>query len=177
MKYARKVDLSLDFATKIRIGNWVARFSRIFNSFNVNNIDEMTALLPQSLQNKKVSFYMSRVNFNGEVKEGPPHIHLLDSCVINFYLKTNGEETIFYEGKEVEVNDSTAYHRVLSLNHLQKAESFVAKDNEAWLLKTNQPHALVSKEKKGTRKMLQIYFDGADYDEIVRLLESKDGGS
>lgn len=176
MKYAHKINFFFDLSKDIQIGEKAGEYSKIFNTYNVNNFVDMVSILPQDLQSKKVSFYFARVNFDGEIKEGPPHTHLKDSCLINVYLKTNGEETFFYEGEEVdassETNDSTAYHRVLSLDYLQKAESFIAQDNEAWLLKTSQPHSLASTTKSGTREILQIYFDEDSYDEIVSLLES-----
>jgi hypothetical protein len=176
MKYAYKVNLPSNFAEGVHVGEFAGVYSGIFKTYETDNTAKNILLLPKCLQDKKVSFYMAKVDFDGDVKEGPPHTHFKDSCLINFYLKTNGEETFFYEGEQVdaapEINDSTPYHRVLSLNHLQKVESFVAQNNEAWLLKTNQPHSLSSTTKSGTREMLQVYFDESTYEEIVSLLES-----
>lgn len=177
MKYAHKANVSDKLFEIIKSGHGLETYAMLFTVHETNDINEIVSYLPKCLQDKSMFAYVTKIDLTIGLKELKPHSHLTEKCVLNIYLKTNGERTIFYEGDEVDVEspdeDQSAYtHKTLSVNHLQEVESFIAKDQEAWLLKTNQPHALVPNEINSVREILQIYFPNNEYDELVELLEN-----
>lgn len=179
MKYAHKIDLSDDLKSAISIGAKVATYGGMFDLYKTVNREKILSYFPEAIKNKKIRFYVVNIDFNKGPQKIKVHKHLKEKCVLNIYLQTNGEETTFYEGEEVylapeeedESSGSTRMFQNLVLGKLHKVESFVAKTNESWLLKTGQPHSVTYSKKTGVRKMLQIYFLEDEYDEIVELFE------
>ena len=178
MKYAHKIDLSDDFKKAISAGPKVATYVDMFDIYKAADRDKIISHFPEFMQDIKTGFYMVDIDFGKGLQEIKVHKHLKEKCVLNVYLQTNGEETIFYEGEEIDLDPaeeegsgSTRIFQNLVLDNLRAVESFVAKPNECWLLKTDQPHSVTSMKKTGVRKMLQIYFLENDYDEIVNLFE------
>jgi hypothetical protein len=75
-----------------------------------------------------------------------PHVHTKEMCVINFYQRTHGDITSFYEG-EIEPDDSWTQDNgngyfLANPRKLTECEKFVAQDGDVWLLNTRQPHSL-----------------------------------
>ncbi len=89
------------------------------------------------------------------------HVHTIEQCVINFYYKTNGKTTVFYDGDHERIasdfNDDNGYYQVNEAK-LTPVESFVAQDNDIWLLNSRQPHAVI-KDPSRTREryLIQMY--------------------
>ena len=78
-----------------------------------------------------------------------PHTHLgTGKSAINWYLETNGETTSFYEGDDI-IDVSSKYfsekdkaYIMPDPDKLKFVESFVAKENESWLIDVSQPHSV-----------------------------------
>ena len=173
MKYACKIDLPNNAKEVVFAGAKLATYVDIFDIHKAINRNKVFSCLPEILRDKKITIHMANVIFNETFGEVWAHTHIKEKCVLNIYFKTNGEETVFYEGDEVEMIPSTgksSFYKKLSMDTLYRAESFIAKDDECWLLKTNQPHSVISNKKTGVRSFLQIYFYENEYDEIVSLL-------
>ena len=177
MKYACKVDLPNAAKETIFAGAKMATYVDVFDIHKAVNRNEVFAYLPAVLQNKKKGIHVVNMDFDRGVDELWTHKHLKEKCVLNIYFKTNDEETIFYEGEEIEMFDSNAntrsgstrFFKKLLPDTLHKVESFVAKANECWLLKTSQPHSVLSNKKTGTRTLLQVYFFENTYEEVVEM--------
>ena len=100
MKYACKVNLPNEAYKFACAGNLVTTYGELFCIHETDNHKDIVSFLPKSLQSKKMGIYVTKVDLNKGHKELKPHKHSKEDCVLNFYLKTNGEETIFYEGEE-----------------------------------------------------------------------------
>jgi len=175
MKYASKINLPVDIKNIISVGAKIATYVDKFDLYKAKNYEEIISYLPETIRNKKTGFYIVNVDFGKGSPEIRAHKHTKEKCVLNVYLKTNGEETIFYEGQEV-ILDPTEGRSVrpfynLSHDTLQKVESFIAQENECWLLNTDQPHSIIAGKELGIRSFIQIYFLENTYDEIINLLK------
>jgi len=89
-----------------------------------------------------------------------PHVHTEEHCTINFYYKTNGETTIFYDGNYVP-DDATALDRghnyyMVKPEFLSPVLSYTANDGDVWLLNTRKAHAVVGNDSL-PRHVLQVY--------------------
>jgi hypothetical protein len=179
VKYACKVDLNNSAKESVLIGVKLATYIDVFDIHKAVNRNQILACLPEELKNKKLGIHIVNMNFDRGINELWAHKHLKEKCALNIYFQTNGEETIFYEGKEVELpakegevrsrNGSTKFFKKLSTDTLHKVESFIAKENECWILKTDQPHSVLSHKKTGNRIILQIYFFETAYENVVEL--------
>lgn len=143
---------------------------------NKKNIEYIKSKLPDDILNKVIAITISDIIHLGI------HSHKLDSSVINFYLKTNGELTVFYKQKnEFEVStiinkdksewldNNETYHEIIE-DRVEEEESFIAKDNECWLLNTKTPHAVKSNNTNNSnRSLLQIYLK-TSYQESLSIL-------
>lgn len=138
--------------------------------------DLVKQALPDAL--KETNFFVCRTsinlgNFENDLK---PHVHTDELCVLNVYLKTSGEETIFFDGviepdDEIAVDNGNLYYMVKT-DKLTKAESFHANTGDAWLLCTRQPHQVTCATKQSdVRDILQIYFMDLPFDEVVKHFE------
>lgn len=183
MKYACKIDLPNLVKEKTFVGAKMATYSDVFDFHKAINRNEILTYLPEELRNKSLGVHIANMDFDRGIDELWAHRHLKDKCVLNVYFKTNDEETIFYEGEEVELlpkegepdfdkrSGSTKFSKKLSTDTLHRVESFIAKENECWLLKTTQPHSVLSHKKTGNRTILQVYFHETEYEEVAKILE------
>jgi len=119
--------------------------------------------LPDALRSKCLGVSKSRIALL------PPHIHFDEQCVINFYYKTNGEKTVFFEGEyQIDVaaaQDSGNQYFVVDGNNLNEAFSFVAKNGDVWVLASQQVHAVVGKQ-EANREVVQLYMT-ASVEEVI----------
>lgn len=105
-----------------------------------------------------------------------PHIHIKDKCVINFYLKTNGETTFFWDGEAVPDNslstDNGNGYWALTADKLHVTESFTANSGDVWLLNTHAPHSVSFNDmdyepKSADRRLVVQAFFSAPFDEVA----------
>ena len=163
MKYAKKLNIHLDssagFDNRTRLIEKHAKRSYGY------------ALVRYYLPKKDVNLILSpfpqkiRENCLGVTKsvisDLSAHVHTIEQCVINFYYKTNGKETVFYEGEQEripsEFNDDNGYYQV-NESKLTPVERFVAGDNDIWLLNSRQPHAVLEDPARTReRYLIQMY--------------------
>jgi len=97
--------------------------------------------------------------------------------VINFYVDTSREETIFFEGEIVKddsvvIDNDDPLYFVVDLKYLRRAESFSAEPGSVWLLDTTVPHqVLPTAHTEKFRELVQIYFMDATFDEVSAAFE------
>jgi hypothetical protein len=176
MKYACKVDLPNAAKETIFAGAKMATYLSNFFMHKAINRDHIISCLPKKLQQQKLGVHVTNIIFDENHDNVWVHKHVKDKCVLNIYLKAGGEETIFYEGDEVEVpseHGGSRLFKLLSFDTLRKAESFVAKENECWVLKTSQHHSVLSSSKDVTRTLLQVYFFEDEYENIIKEFGEK----
>lgn len=102
-----------------------------------------------------------------------PHIDRDYISTINFYLETGGEYvTSFYsEGELANINDLVDYSSgVYDESTLKEVGSFIAKNNEAWLLDVSKIHTVHNTF--GTdRKALSLRTKKYSYIEVYEMLK------
>jgi hypothetical protein len=123
--------------------------------------DMIRAALPKTLQTANIAISRTTIDL---------------THVLNFYIKTNGEETSFYEGAletdDEAVIDNYNLYRMIKTDGLTKVESFKASDNDAWILTTIQPHQVAaSVEQNYIRDMIQVYFIDLPFNKVVKEFE------
>ena len=173
MQYASKINFSIDSSLLEKSEKPFANIETVFDSYSLKKRREILKLLPKELQNG-ACVWLTHISFDRGLDKAKVHKHTKEKCVLNVYLETNNEETIFYEGQEKIIpleNGKSSYIQILDPTTLNKKESFIAKPKEAWLLKTNKPHSVFSTEKEGVRKILQIYFFSLEYEEVLLILK------
>lgn len=84
-----------------------------------------------------------------------PHIDIGRVTTINFYSDTNGERTCFYEYG--------------AGGAIKEIGSFVAKDNEAWIIDVSKPHGVELKPGK-TRRVLSLSFLTTPFEKVIEAL-------
>jgi hypothetical protein len=130
--------------------------------------DRIQASLPLTVQP-----YFLGANFS-EIRLLAPHIHLKEQCVINHYIKTNGEVTKFYEGEFVRddsysLDNGNGYLNI-DISKVHEVEEFIAGDGDTWVLCTEQPHSVSYVDARqgiqkyepvndSCRSIIQIYVD------------------
>lgn len=99
-----------------------------------------------------------------------PHKDDTRKTVINFYLKTNKERTVFYKNPKKEVFLDGNY--LYDLDWVEECDSFVAEDFDVYLLKVDEIHSVL--ECKGEDKLrIAISFGTTQsYDEVYKILEN-----
>lgn len=138
--------------------------------------DMIRAALPKALQTANIAISRTTIDLRHFENDIKPHVHTVEKCVLNFYIKTNGEETSFYEG-DLETDDEAVIdnynlYRMIKTDGLTKVESFKASDNDAWLLTTIQPHQVAaSVEQDYIRDMIQVYFIDLPFNKVVKEFE------
>jgi hypothetical protein len=98
-----------------------------------------------------------------------PHVHTHERCVINFYYRTNGEITVFYDGDYAQdsvaaIDKSDDYYMVKPAG-LREVLTYTAVDGDVWLLNTQKAHAVIG-EKTNPRQVLQAYLS-LPYEQVL----------
>jgi hypothetical protein len=106
----------------------------------------------------------------------PPHTDTEIITSINFYLKTDNCTTTFYKPKvdnprTVQVENQTNGH-IYFEEDLIEVDSFVAKDNEVWLLDVSQIHGV--KGKINLRSAITLGTFVHKYEYVIEMLKETD---
>jgi len=105
-----------------------------------------------------------------------PHIDRDYISTINFYLETGGEyKTLFFsDGELANINGDVDYSSgVYDESTLNEIGSFVAKNNEAWLLDVSVIHT-VHNIHGNERKALSLRTKKYNYTEVYNMLKETD---
>ena len=190
MKYAKKINIDINFPPMTNKNKVVSQHGRISGFDDVifvcrhihrRNLELLRSKLPKEIQQGIISLRYCEINVV------TPHSHLTDQCVINFYQKTEKEETSFWEG-DVEssnqsIEDNGNGYIKNDLSKIKIVESFVAQDGDIWLLNTRQPHSVSLHDdtrsleerfipkKKRSRYFVQASLD-IPYDDAVNYFNS-----
>lgn len=107
----------------------------------------------------------------------------LPSVSLNYYLKTNGERTIFLKkrkqgiriGYSLDNGVQNNSHVSIEYNNILNAFDdyacdFIAKDDDVYLLNTNEVHGVIRKSKQDVRLMLRCFWNNYTFEEILDSL-------
>lgn len=163
MKYAKKLNLHLasliDFNKKTRlIENHAKRdygYALVRYYYPRKDVDLLLSSFPDKIRSSCLGVTKSVIS------DLSAHVHTIEQCVINIYHKTNGKKTVFFEGDQERIpsqyNDDNGYYQV-DESKLTAVESFIAEDNDIWLLNSRQPHAVIEDPTQvRERYLIQIY--------------------
>ena len=111
-----------------------------YYDINLQDVKEIYDIIPKKYQN---NFFGSVMNMNFPI---PPHIDDLNvKTTINFYIKTDNCITQFYKpnknAREYRI-DSQTTGCFFNANDLIQDNSFVAEDDDAFILDVTIPHAI-----------------------------------
>jgi hypothetical protein len=130
------------------------------------DIEKIKNLLPNKVKDKIIAINLS------EIEPLKVHVHTKEKVILNIYLNTNDEETVFYDGTieaddENVIDNGNNFYKVKK-EKLKEVQRFSAKKGEAWLLRVEKPHEVVgTKKSKEKRMMIMTYLDG-EFDEILK---------
>jgi hypothetical protein len=106
--------------------------------------------------------------------EIPPHIDSNTLVAINMYLKTNGNSvTTFWDNPVKEQTNSTQIENqtdgcILDYKNLVENYSFIAKENETWVLNVKMPHS-VKCEEDNFRIAFTIQSSTISYEQTLKM--------
>ena len=115
-----------------------------------------------------------------------PHIDSALKTTINFYIRTDNCRTVFYEAKDNseiwdpgtiikksgQKTDEIAYvTNVYQLSDVNEIGSFIAKDNDAWLLDVSKIHNVEPLGDFTLRKVITLRTNNYNYDEVYTMLQ------
>lgn len=114
---------------------------------------EVLSKIPTELLNIEVPhiWYLEVTGSEDDSTMIPPHVDSFRICTINYYIKTNGESTHYYNYEPGVVKE---------------IESFCSKDNECWILDTTIPHSVKLIPGK-TRSILGASFLNTPYEKVI----------
>ena len=91
-------------------------------------------------------------------------------CVLNWYVESNSDKTIFYKEKPdatpfVAPGEQTA--NIYNIEDVEPVDEFIAKDNELYLLNVSEIHSVHSYN-HGIRRFVNLAWRDTDYDTILQ---------
>ena len=135
------------------------------------DIEKIKNLFPDEVRKKIIAINLS------EIEPLKAHVHTKEKVILNIYLNTNDEYTVFYDGTieaddENVIDNGNNFYKVKK-EKLKEVQRFSAKKGEAWLLRVEKPHEVIStKKSKEKRMMIMTYLDG-EFDDILKLFYDK----
>jgi hypothetical protein len=137
---------------------------------DINNPEKLINIFPEK-QQKDCTLSVMDINYNI-----PPHTDSGISAIINFYIKSDNCVTQFYKIKNQNYNSMQIQNQtdgiIFDTNDLEETVSFIAKDNEAYLLDVSQPHAVFSADERQMvqRKAITLQIIGVEFEEAKEML-------
>lgn len=181
MKYSAKVPLDLSgigfcsLATPLEhFAKLTADTSPLVNLYALSPEQQnyITNQLPATLRKRDNTYVWTRIDVPSTVSEIHAHKHEYGTCMLNYYLSTNGETTKFFEGTpirddSVAVDNNNVYY-MANMIDLVEADSFTAQNNEAWAFSLVPCHGVyTSTAQQHPRDLIQIIFNGVSFEEVV----------
>jgi uncharacterized protein YkuJ len=103
----------------------------------------------------------------------PPHVDSGIKTTLNFYLKTDSCETVFYTIKENAKSfklENQTNGDSYTYDDLNRVSSFVARDNEVWLLDVTTPHSVETVQTDIYRHAIVAQTDVYTFDQVKEIL-------
>lgn len=146
--------------------------SEILGTHITNDVANTASVVRRKLTRQEAKRFLKQVPANirkhcfgiSKSKIGclPPHVHLDDASVINFYVNTSEEETVFFNGVISKLDggadDIGNGYFLVNPNGLTRAMAFTAGPGDVWALNTRAPHAVYGGAGKD-RHVVQLYLN------------------
>ena len=104
----------------------------------------------------------------------PPHIDSDIKATLNFYLKTDNCETVFYTIKENTKSfkfENQTNGSSYAYDDLNKVDSFVAHNNEVWLLDVTIPHSVETTQTDIYRHAIVVQTNVYTFHQVKEILQ------
>jgi len=146
---------------------YMMQFVKLNKKFNVGNFTETSLINAYAINGKGIEFYnvddydkelilsviperfrhefiIREMKINHSI---PPHTDSYITATINFYVKTSNCKTEFFKkvdaAEGVKMTTQTT-GRTFDANKLEPTDSFIAEDDDVWLLDVSSPHSIKS---------------------------------
>jgi len=152
--------------SRIRFGEQVDGQFKGIEYFNIDHSD--TNSLFQVVPNQyRQNFCLTLMKINTII---PPHTDTGILVTINFYLETSNCITQFYkfkgEPKKYQIENQKEGF-IFDENDLEKSGSFIAEQNDAWVLDVSQPHSVSG---GNNRIAFSLATNTYNYDDVCNML-------
>lgn len=168
-----KIDQYETVSEHIRHGKTIDEifYGLIYHKVQTTN-SEIFDVLPKRYQK---DFHLLSMTINNLVG---PHTDTGVCTVLNFYIQPENARTIFYkctDESKVQTgmlgNNGRIFRgKVYPPGILDEAESFVAEQDDAYLLDVSQPHAVVALETNSIRKALSLHTSVHPFADVLDML-------
>jgi hypothetical protein len=133
---------------------------------------DLLQIIPERYRHHFVVLSMNVVN------NVPPHTDSYITCAINFYIKTGGYRTFFYNIKNENIESTFQIKnqtngKIFNKDNLILTDSFYAKKGEVFLLDVTKPHAVEAKFPKH-RFALSIQTSKFSFNDVKEMLKETD---
>lgn len=124
----------------------------------------------------KEGFITAVMDINSHVG---PHTDSEILVTINHYIQTNDEKTTFYSFKKnTDITESKVRNQtngsVFNVHDLDVYGSFVAKENETWILDVTKPHSVsATRPMNKIRRAIVLQSKVYTFEEVTRMLKEK----
>jgi hypothetical protein len=141
-----------------------------------NRLDDANNHLFQFIPEEfRQHFYLTFMRIN--IQYVRPHTDSNIKVTINFYLETNKCKTTFYSFNKPDVTeDKLAMQtngRIYLMGDLTPEKSFVAKDNEVWILDVTKPHSVIALETTDKdRTAFCLQSEIVSYEDTVKMFRT-----
>jgi len=117
-------------------------------------------------------FYLTVMDINRDI---PPHTDSDIDTTINFYIETDGCETIFYEPivDELEIIkiENQTNGCIYKEEQLKQVNSFIAKPMEVWILDVTKIHSVKTTKQNIKRKAITLHTQIHNYEAVCEMLK------
>jgi hypothetical protein len=144
--------------------------------YYVNNYKLFYEKLPMFLKLVPDIILITEINGPGHLGAHRDHGA---KCVLNWYVESNNDKTIFYKEKPnarpfTAPGEKTA--NIYSESDIEIFDSFIAKDKEMYLLNVSEIHSVHS-YKVGVRRFVNLAWRNTDYDTILQRVRQNGFGN
>ena len=176
----KKLDIVFDPIDIKKIKGDISRDYRIngtgFHEFAIVDFEYVCSIF-----DKKIKFTIKPniIHIAAGSVEILPHSDLCNVS-LNYYIEANGETTIFYRALDKKAENFSkagwwkARHaendHIWLPDKLEEIDSFVAKKNEVWPIKTAIPHGVKLNQGTPDRLMIRCVWHNRSYEEILDSL-------
>jgi len=178
----KKLDFTLDIDfDRIKNDQMMESYGDTFFSYPLKDVEYFNDILSRSI---KLNLQPYAINYTEISKEGAgPHS---DGPIValNYYLKTNGEATLFWEPKVSNIkvlppiqgldggpiNYNTSVVGFES-SELKLSNYFVAKPNDAYLIDASFIHSIIKRDHTIVRRFIRFFWENATFDEVLNSIE------
>ena len=139
-----------------------------YTNVKIPTMNDVYKVIPQRF---KKHFGLNLMRINSTV---PPHTDSYIKTCINFYTKTENCTTWFHEPvvdnpRKYQIPNQNSGYMFIEAD-LKKADSFVARPGEAWVLDVTKPHSVTPQSTITERRAFTLATTAFTFDEVCDMM-------